>query len=376
MLRTVMIAGVVFVHAACDNRITGMGDGLLNHLMGFFNYAFFRASVPLLALISGYLLFVANLDQTPFKLWAKKAKTVALPFFVFNLAAIICFYELQKYFPSIILRFDLLNAGRYDWINAIFGVRDAPFNYPLYFMRDILALVALAPLFGWFIRTMPALGLVAVIIIFYFNFDSYLVIRSTSAIMFYVGGLLAVKQCDVLKLDDFAAPMLALFVVICLTIVALDIDDINYAALTGPFLIWPASKYLAGTKVGQFFARSAKYSFFIFIAHAPILHLMQVAYMANFQTHVPYFAFWLVAPTVIMAGLVIIYDGAMKCLPTVFPLAIGGRTGKASLAYAERRRAPRPAGAPIYSEEMRNRLRLASLQHWITEPGSQTLRAE
>lgn len=348
-----MIFGVVYVHAAAHDQIGGMGTGFFDYFMGFFNYAALRVPVPLLAIVSGYLLFIADLDLRPVALWKKKFRTIAFPFFVFNFLAIALFFGLQHLIPDAIMRIDLLHASRYDWINALFGVRDAPFDYPMYFMRDLLVLIALAPVFGLFIRRAPMIGLAIVAVVFYFNYDGYLVIRSTSAIMFYIGGVLAVKKYDLLAFDHFAAPMLALLVAICAGVVVLHVDNINYAALTGPFLVWPAFKYLKNTVVGRLAARSAKYSFFIFIAHAPLLQLLRLGYTRHLQDIVPYSVFWVVAPAMVIVTLVAIYNAAMKAAPMVFSAAIGGRTDMAMPAKVDRRGTPRPASALVYSDDFR-----------------------
>jgi succinoglycan biosynthesis protein ExoH len=352
MLRTIMIIGVVYVHAAAEDRIGGMGDGFLDYLVGFFNYAALRVPVPLLAMVSGYLLFAADLDLHPRRLWQKKARTVVLPLCFYNLAAIALFFSLQQVFPDAIMRIDLLNASRYDWVNALFSVRDVPFDYPLYFLRDLLVLIALAPLFGAFIRRAPVLGFAIVTVVFYFNYDSYLVIRNTSAMLFYVGGVLAVKKCDLLTLDEYAAPLLSLFIVICLGIVLLDCDNINYAALTGPFLVWPAFKYLANTRVGHLAARSSKYSFFVFCAHAPALQLLRLGH-ERYAAFIPQHIFWLLAPMIAIAGLVTLYNRLAQTTPVFLALITGGRIEKKVSGFVDRRKVARDPGAPVYSEDFR-----------------------
>lgn len=356
MVRFIMIAGVVFVHAAADVQITETGGGLFDYLQDFFNFAVFRATVPLLAMASGYLLFAARADLSPVTLWMKKARTLVLPFLVFNSGAIALFFLLQQRFPQATMYLDLLHASRYQWINAFFSVMETPFNYPLYFVRDLLVLMLLAPLFGWLLRHMPLVGLAIVAGIFYFDYDRYLVMRGTSAIMFYIGGLLAVKKVDLLKLDDQRLPLLLLFVAICVAITVLRIDNINYAAIPGPFLVWPAFKYLAGTRVGQLASKYAKYSFFIFMAHAPLLHIARLLYMHYLSDDIPYGVFWLVAPPAIVAGLILVYDRAMRAAPRVFGLIIGGRGGKPAPVFIERRKTPRAPNAPVFSADVRRAL--------------------
>ncbi|RYE77558.1 MAG: acyltransferase [Oxalobacteraceae bacterium] len=357
MIRFIMIVGVVFVHAAADDRISAMGHGWLDSLQIFFSHAAFRTAVPLLALISGYLLFDAKLDLAAVTLWKKKARTIVLPFFFFNCLGIGLFFLLQQIYPDVKMRIDLLHGSRYDWINAFFGIMDVPFNYPLYFVRDLLVLIVLAPVFGWFLRNAPVAGLLLVTMVFYFNYDRYLVIRNTSAIMFYVGGLLAVKQWDLLKLDRYALPMLLSLLGICSAITVFRIDNINYVALSGPFLVWPAFRYLAGTRAGNLASKYNKYSFFIFMAHAPLLQVARSAYAANFQAEVPHGVFWLLAPVAVVTVLIAVYELAMKTAPAPFCWVIGGRVEKKAAVLVERRKTARPVNAAVFSPEMRMALR-------------------
>src|SRR5688500_8098676 len=85
MLRYLMIVVIVVLHTPPYVPISVIGSGLFDFVQAFFQTAAFRATVPVLTLISGYLLFRSGLDQHWTQLMKKKARTILVPFLFFNL---------------------------------------------------------------------------------------------------------------------------------------------------------------------------------------------------------------------------------------------------------------------------------------------------
>jgi len=76
VLRPVLIFGVVFVHVqGMSELMSQVGPGIFAKFAAFFRNGVFRGTVPTLALISGFLLFGARLDQSPLKMFHKKFRT-------------------------------------------------------------------------------------------------------------------------------------------------------------------------------------------------------------------------------------------------------------------------------------------------------------
>lgn len=331
VLRPLLIFGVVFLHVPGQiDQPSRMGHGWFDYFSGFFSIGLFRATVPTLSLIAGFLLFRAGLDLVPLKLYRKKFKTIAIPFLFFNAGLLLLAWAIQVRFGFVLLR-DMLHAAPRDWINALFGVKAVPFNYPLYFLRDLLVLIALAPLSGWFLRRRPWLGFLLVAVVFGCGLDGFLIMRDTSAVVFYVGGWLALldAQSDtyLLRADRYALPCLVLLALMCAALLVFRIDDNTFLVYAAPFLAWPAVSLLRGTAAWGWALRASKYSFFVFVAHAPLLELAYCVFQWQHPDGlIAYEAFWFIAPVLVIGLLMLVYEGAMRVMPRFFNLITGSRT--------------------------------------------------
>lgn len=324
VLRPLLILGVVYVHTG------GVGDYLgwewnnpLEYLLAVFRNGFFRAGVPTLTLIAGFLLYRAGLDQAPKKLFAKKFRTLAIPFLVFNLLFIAIVLPLEILF-GFTSHTSLLGSSFGKWLDHLFALRHTPFNYPLYFLRDMLVLVALAPLLGLALRKAPLIGLAVMAGVFLFDLDGYLVLRDTSALMFYIGGMAALYRWNLLALDKYAKPCALLVVVACLAAVALRTRDTTWLVMVLPFLIWPAAALLHGTRIAAFALKYSRYTFFIFVAHMPVLSFAW-EFVIHHARFIPFPVYFLFAPLLTVAFLIGVYRLAMRHTPALLSFAIGER---------------------------------------------------
>lgn len=342
ILRPLLILGTVYVHTG------GVGDSIgwewsnpFEYLMATLRNGLFRSGVPMLTLISGFLLFGAALDQSPMKMMRKKFRTLVIPFLVFNLAFIALMYPLEVFF-GFAYRLPLTGVDLAGWLDRLFALTDSPFNMPLYFLRDMVVLILLAPLFGYLLRKAPVLGLVAVSIIFYFDLDRHLVLRSTSAILFYIGGMAALYDWNLEAFDKHAKWCVALIAVACLSFIGLRGEKTLWLALTLPFLLWPAASLLHGTRLGRWALMGNRYSFFVFVAHFPLMFLGW-QFILRYARFVPFPIYYVFSPLITVAFLVGVYKLMMHVAPSAFGIAIGNRD-KSAKAVAP----PAGAASPEY----------------------------
>ncbi|MGF6271994.1 succinoglycan biosynthesis protein ExoH [Massilia sp. UYP11] len=321
LLRFVMIFGVIMLHTPQYVPMVEVGDGWFDAVKAFFQLAVFRASVPVLTVISGFLLFGAALDRAPARLFNKKARTILLPFLCFSLPLVPLALGAQV-FAGIEMSAQLWPFEPMAWLNAALGLTASPVNYPLNFLRDLLALILLAPLFGWLLRNYAWPGLVLVSVVFFNNYDGALVLRDLMAVLFYVGGMAAVRGWNLRLLDRHALLCLVLFVLACAAIVHFRVANTTYLRLVAPFLIWPATAWLVGTRLGPWLVGMSKYSFFMFLAHAPVLLLTWLLYN-RYGSALPYPVYWVMAPVLVTAILVAVYRIADVLMPRLFPRLIG-----------------------------------------------------
>ncbi|QJE01970.1 hypothetical protein HH212_19710 [Massilia forsythiae] len=212
----------------------------------------------------------------------------------------------------------------------------APFNSPLYFLRDLFVLVALAPVYGVFLRRFPAIGLAIVAVVFLLDLDGYLILRNSTAVLFYIGGLAAVQRWNIEAFDHAAWSLLVLLGVICAATIYLGMEDITPIYLVAPFVVWPASSLLVGTAIGAWAEQHSKYSFFVFLAHYPLVQLfrMHEHRVSDVMLHATYMV---AATTAIVLALVVVHRILSRLAPRPFGAAIGGRI---------KRSAPVPGDGP------------------------------
>ena len=344
MLRYLMIVGIVVLHTPPFVPITEIGTSLFEQIKAFFQNAGFRATVPVLTLISGYLLFRSGLDQQWRKLVNKKSRTILVPFLVFNLGLLAAAYALQRG-AGIVTSYDLVPFEARTWLDACLGLTRSPINYPLNFLRDLIVLMLLSPLLGILLRKVPWIGLVLVSLVFLNDVDELLVLRGLMPVMFYIGGMAAVRQWNLQAMDRYAWLCLLIFLAFCMAVLHWRVTNMTYLGIVAPFLIWPAASLLHGTSIGRWLQRQSKYSFFIFVAHAPILLASWMAFQ-KLGSGVPYVVYWIAAPVVVVTILTAVYRVAAWLQPSAFAFIIGGRAPRAGdkdarLATAELAGGPR-----------------------------------
>jgi succinoglycan biosynthesis protein ExoH len=338
-----MIFGVVVLHTPQYVPIAEVGSDWFSLIKAFFQNAMFRTTVPVLTFISGYLVFQAGLDQLPKKLAVKKARSLLLPFLAFNLPLVAAVW-LAELFTDVRTNYRLLPFDPATWLDAAFGLLHSPINYPLNFLRDMIVLMCLAPAMGWMIRRAPALGFVLVCVVFLSNFDGVLVLRDTMPVIFYAGGVAACRKWDLRTLDRYALPCALLFLLLCASIIYFRIANTNLLRLVSPLLVWPASALLLDTRFGQWCARMNKYSFFLFVAHAPVLFATWLVFK-RFGQGLPYPVYWVLAPLLTTAVIVVIYRCAMRLVPGLLSVMLGGRGKPRARPEAAERKPLREAGA-------------------------------
>lgn len=343
MLRFLMIFGVVLLHVPPFVPFAELTNEPFALAKAYLQLAVFRCTVPVLTVISGYLLFRSALDQAPLRLAKKKGKTILLPFLFFNLSLLAVALGLY-HGAGLALSNELPPASLRDWLDLAFGYRGSPINYPLNFLRDLLVLMLLAPVLGWFLRRAPWIGLLLVFGVFMNNLDGPLLLRDVMAPVFYLGGLAAVRRWDLTAFDRFAWPALAVFLLACVWVVAMRVANTNYLRLVAPFLIWPAAALLVPTAFGRWMAGMSKYSFFVFVAHAPVLSATWIAFKP-FARWVPYPVYWVLAPIVVVGLLVVVYRVLARYVPGLFGAILGSPVDARRTLPAPPVRAAAPAGS-------------------------------
>lgn len=169
-LRFPLIVLVVFIHVLpqvyipldftlTPNSIYLLVSELLSHNIG-------AIAVPCFFLISGYYFFV-KMQKSSKRFYVnqvtKRIRTILLPFVLWNLIYVLVILSKNYVFNKVGLAFDI----EYETVQSSSLYRlfwSGPVNYPLWYLRDLICMVLLAPMFYFFLRYLGVWGLLILMI--------------------------------------------------------------------------------------------------------------------------------------------------------------------------------------------------------------------
>ncbi len=318
--RYLMVIGIVILHIPPYQPLSDLGDSPIDIVKAFFSHGLFRATVPVLTVLSGFLMFQLGAYRNPRAMLSQKVSTLLVPLLVWNVPFAVIVYLAQRYG----LTAHDFSAQLYPFVNATAGLAGPPINFPLNFLRDLFAVSMFAPLFGIFLRRIPYAGLLVVGAVYFFNLDGPLVIRNSMLISFYIGGLAAVRNWDLTRLDRYAWPLLLVLFAYSLAVALYDIERREVFRIVSPFLVWPAMSLVMRSPVGRIAHRYSGASFFTFLSHGPLLVGLWIAFQ-SLSGRVPYFVFWLAAPLLVVLLGIAGSRWLKRSAPRIASLLLGGR---------------------------------------------------
>jgi succinoglycan biosynthesis protein ExoH len=363
LMRILLICGIVFVHVPHDpatSPFLGL-NGWFDWIRVFLGESLFRIGVPCLSMISGYLLFRkgwAAFDYS--KTLTSKAKTVLLPFLLWNLSLFCLVWFMQKsgigsgYFP------DLHQASLRELLTQAFATEGLPLDIPLYFLRDLIVCILLSPVLAFLVRraALPTLAILFVVAILP-DVMLAIVLKKSILFSFTFGIFIALRGADLKALDRFALPGTIATVLSAAALSlplyrtgpdfpwAIDLV-LNILAIVGAFGFWMISAIAIKSRLGQRLAGTGSLSFWIFCAHYPLLMGMWMVWKRVGPADAyPLFYAGSIALTLFI--LVVSNHLIARLLPPLYQALTGSRGRQEKLAQAT---AARSIGTPAGSNRV------------------------
>ncbi|WP_052360199.1 acyltransferase family protein [Solidesulfovibrio alcoholivorans] len=332
VLRAILIGLIVLCHGG---RWIGaevpFASPTAQFVLTVFNRGLACVAVPLFFAISGYLL-LRKLEATPAAYWRlvrTKAVAIGVPFLLFNgiWIAWVLYIGSIPFFGG---RSFVLTAGI---LRKLVGFGTTPFNYPLWFLRDLLTVFALTPLFLVFFRRLPDLGLVLLGLAWFVGTTDNEYSLSGFAFAFYAGGWLARRRAglrDTAGWDKAVLPLFAAATIVVGLSPWLGFDIYGLAAfkkvyqMLGVAAFWCLSRQ-GWIKDSRLLHRLAAMSFFVFLTHEPTVSVMQSYLVPLWRpaSTLAQLAAYPVAGVAAMVLLSLLGWGLAACLPRLFALLTG-----------------------------------------------------
>ncbi|MBR6926984.1 MAG: acyltransferase [Bacteroidaceae bacterium] len=363
-LRFPMALGVVLIHNNwVVNGIQLEVDSGEWEILAFFKMflpTFFGMAVPLFFFISGYLFFYKTQSwswQRYGKKLQRRVTSLLIPYLIWNIFSIVGeaqnAYRLGTSLDDFFEGFTLLSILRFFWCSGIYKsttenwlgvphVTDYPADIPLWFVRDLMVLVLLAPAIFYVIRNLRHWLLVLVVPVFLFGLcpENVPGFSISSLLFFSLGAFFAIEKLDFLQPAvggiKWIVP-LSLFL-LCAVVISeptewllKDVLNRLYVLSAIPATIAVCGFLLRKGCMGWSIAL-APTSFFIFASHfvsyIGFLGISRFALIFIFgepQTEWVAVLLFFVNPLLATALSVLCYKFLVRCLPRLSLVLCGGR---------------------------------------------------
>ncbi|MFZ5811184.1 MAG: acyltransferase family protein [Thermodesulfobacteriota bacterium] len=334
VLRLILIFLIVLAHGA--RLLTGLVPGLesgTRFVISIFNDNITHSAIPLFFIISGYL-FLRKFDLSVpayLTMCRKKLLSIFVPYLLFNLI-----WVLWLYFVGSIEMFGsrsfLVQEGIWT---KLFGLGTVPVNYPLWFLRDLLIVFIVSPVFLVFYKEAPLIGVVMLFFLWTVCSGAVSFSFYGNAFAFYVGGLLSRYDFNLKNsgfLDKYIYPSFVMLTTIMIFHEQIGMSPSSYHfifkcnMLLGVLFFWCLSRY-SFIKNNRFLHVGAAYSFFIYLTHEPTLSITQTSILSRFQPQGIVFQvlYFFITAIVTMIFLGFLGAALSRIVPGVYAVATGSR---------------------------------------------------
>lgn len=278
-------------------------------------------AVPYFFLISGFFFMrYAYIEEGRYwDMIKKKIKTLLIPFIIWNCIG------------SIALR---LHSDSFAWgtsiLSCIGNLAMSNWNGPLWFVRDLMILMATYPLYGFLYikRGQPILLILLIIQMCYFWFPGEVHLLAGEGIFFFFLGGLFQKNSLLLgcKLPKFVCLIVfSLWLYLSFFITTWEPLNHRTSIVVGIIAFWFAIDLLPACIRG-FCMQIAPYSFFIFVSHLYVLKAIKIGIASQFLGNgVVALLTFLFLPFVIISLIIFIGYFWKKKFPTIYKICVGGR---------------------------------------------------
>ncbi|MBO1040398.1 acyltransferase family protein [Brucella pituitosa] len=256
--------------------------------------------MPLLSVISGFLVVSSFKKYGFYELLKKKVARIIVPMIVWNFAFATLIYWAQSHGWESRPDLPIFKGGTWAWLNALLAIDTIPANGPLYFLRELFICFLLVPVFIKLAEyknlSYIALMVSAVVIIsdfqlpFIFRFDIYA--------WFFFGIFASAYRFDNWKPREMFRSVILVAGAASVFFVALWYF-VNRASFTyigntftlfGPFYFWLLADLIHDMKIGSVLKAYSKYSFTVFLTHAYIISCCWQIWSINVGTS-PFYNF-------------------------------------------------------------------------------------
>jgi hypothetical protein len=285
-LRLPLIIGIVTIHSSINP--VGYAD---NFFQTFIASTWGGSCVAFLFVLSGFLFFInfnlslnCYLEKLKSRFW-----TLLVPYLFWNLAVLAMALIvlnipatssiIQGYYKGYIGDYSFAN-----FIDCLTGYRSGyPISFHFWYVRDLMAMVILSPVFLLVARKIPYLGLALFAAPWLLKLKlGFIQIQWLGPLFFYLGCLIAVQKLDLTWLNRRKKLIIGIYLVIAVVLAIMQTSEIETfqhpfecsTRVVGTMAIWCASDLITG-KLQKVCLNLSGLAFFVYAAHEPTVTVLK-----------------------------------------------------------------------------------------------------
>lgn len=334
IVKWMAIVMVVFLHAYttevsfADGKNTAALPQWLMLLETGVSQIIARCGVPIFFLFSAVLLFRSEYSYR--EVIRKKIRTLLLPYLIWNTFWIVLFAVLQS-LPFTAAYFSgsntpILQCSAKEWF-GLYGIgQEYPQCYPLWFMRDLMAVVLLFPFMKAAAKRYPnqVLCIGTALSILPFSFWG-----KAALAWFLIGAAVVQKKWSLMMFDRYSAGKIGAIYFVCATAALfLDHPIIRNISLLVGIVFWLrlSKEIYVREKLRRIFLRLSEFVFIIYVLHEMTLSSVR---KVCFRVLPAKPLFWcleyLLIPIGVMAGCIFAGIVMKKGMPGLYRIVTGER---------------------------------------------------
>jgi surface polysaccharide O-acyltransferase-like enzyme len=353
ILSAAAIMLVLYIHSDFHaDEIVGMT--LNSQIQTFISRMLGRCAVPLFYVISGYLFFLniscSNGLRSVIVKMKKRVHTLLVPYLIAALFFPIFFLVLD-YIPGVdrFMNGNLSSLFAKPWYKIAYEVffmtdNGLPVASPLWFLRDLLLIVAVAPLIYYLYKYLYWWWLPVIFTINYLTKSDFFIY---GLLWFGIGGAFSFlkksftyHRCGIFRHIFINIKFMRMFLIIIFG--GLCVLQLFWAELLiwkyfripiimlGIVAIWSmydiAFSYTGGEKFTSMMKLFCGFTFFIYLFHEPTLNVVRkLLVFVIGKTSAGYLISYLISPCIFMVAAIIVGMMLKKYLPKFYGVLVGGR---------------------------------------------------
>lgn len=317
---------VIFRHSR--NLIAFWGTENITNTCSFVENGFStltEVAVPYFFLVSGFFFFRNNYCKKKeySAMVLKKGKTLLAPYIIWNIIGFVILWLAGSWVND--------NPTSVNSLAAFFeGLLLSDYDGPLWYVRNLMMMMALVPIYGWIFQINKLLlyGIIGIGLFLWWWPVDCTWYSSEGFLFFFLGGVIQQKQIIWDKRLTLAplAILSCLWIVVCFFHPLWSIWMNKLATLIGIICVWSWLTYMPNKSFKAWMLRISSFTFFIYVTHIFVIKTLKllIAHLYPQQEMVALLAYF-VLPFV--AFLLLYWIGKQWCKlsPQSFLLCMGGR---------------------------------------------------